>query len=519
MKTPQVRVLVLACSLIAVAATVAGSARAGASAPVLVRDVEAARGMVAPPYEACVQGRPVTATCVQPDTVVEPSIAVNPADPLNAVAVFQEGRIDPAGDASNGWATTFDGGKTWTYGHLRGVTKAVGGPYDRASDAVVAFGPDNYVYANSLVVNDTQSTAGLTMNVSRDGGRTWGEPSTIIYDSTGSNDKNWIVVDNSDALGHHKGRVYVVWDRGLAPVIAAYSDDHGQTWNTGGIGVPGAARDGAGYLVYPGQGIGALPLVMPNGDLAVVFSTIANPGPVLSTTPKTEYEDYIRIDKIMVATARGAGLVPSGGPLVFSPAVTAAVPLSFTVRGQRAGEGIPAAAIDPHSGKMYIAWNDGRFRTDRVNDIVVTSSPDGATWSQPVRVNPGARDDFLDRWCPMIGVGDDGRVHVAYRERQEIEYFIPELFAQDIDTMYQESTDGGATFGPPLQVDSVTSDVGFGAVSRGGVFLGDYDQLAVAGDITYIARTEAVRTSADEAPVFSPWFHHQRLWVAVVGSR
>src|SRR5918912_1413448 len=53
---------------------------------------------------------------VQPDTEIEPSIAVNPANPDNAVAGYQEGRIDSGGDATNGYATTFDGGKTWEYG-------------------------------------------------------------------------------------------------------------------------------------------------------------------------------------------------------------------------------------------------------------------------------------------------------------------------------------------------------------------------------------------------------------------
>jgi len=73
----------------------------------------------------------------QPDTTIEPSIAVNPADPLNAVTAFQEDRVDVGGDAGNGYATTFDGGKTWVHGYLPGLTTRTGGTFDRASDAVV----------------------------------------------------------------------------------------------------------------------------------------------------------------------------------------------------------------------------------------------------------------------------------------------------------------------------------------------------------------------------------------------
>ncbi|MDQ1698485.1 MAG: hypothetical protein QOG34_348, partial [Frankiaceae bacterium] len=66
---------------------------------------------------------PIDANHPQPDTEIEPSIAVNPANPNNAVAAFQEERVDAGGDAGNGWATTTDGGKTWHHGYLPGLTR------------------------------------------------------------------------------------------------------------------------------------------------------------------------------------------------------------------------------------------------------------------------------------------------------------------------------------------------------------------------------------------------------------
>ena len=59
---------------------------------------------------------------VQPDTQIEPSVAVNPQNPLNVVAVYQEGRRANGGDATNGYATSFDGGATWVDGELPGLT-------------------------------------------------------------------------------------------------------------------------------------------------------------------------------------------------------------------------------------------------------------------------------------------------------------------------------------------------------------------------------------------------------------
>src|SRR3954447_4479626 len=219
---------------------------------------------------------------VQPDTQIEPSIAVNPANPCNVVTAYQEGRIDSGGDATNGYTTSTDCGATWKYGELPGLTTygqgtAVeqGGYFERASDAVVAFGPDNTVYANSLVFDSSGQSesgglrSGMAVNVSHNGGLTWGPPVIFQDDQIdGTNDKNWIVVDNSDAPGHHKGRVYVVWDR-IAPVVYNYCDDHCDEpshWLPNFQTVHG--------VVWPGQGLGAYPVVLKSGGLGMAIGSL-----------------------------------------------------------------------------------------------------------------------------------------------------------------------------------------------------------------------------------------------------
>src|SRR5204863_5413820 len=49
------------------------------------------------------------------DTEVEPDIAVNPTRPGNVVGVFQMGRYANGGAVDTGWATSFDGGRTWRH--------------------------------------------------------------------------------------------------------------------------------------------------------------------------------------------------------------------------------------------------------------------------------------------------------------------------------------------------------------------------------------------------------------------
>src|ERR1700735_2587797 len=80
---------------------------------------------------------PFTVPPGQHATEVEPHMLANGA---TLVASFQTGRIVDGGGTAIGWATSTDGGSTWSHGFLPGLTKGEGsGPYDAASDPAVAF--------------------------------------------------------------------------------------------------------------------------------------------------------------------------------------------------------------------------------------------------------------------------------------------------------------------------------------------------------------------------------------------
>src|SRR5207249_8180474 len=55
------------------------------------------------------------------------------------VSAFQVGRVSGGGASNIGFATSTDGGATWTQGFLPGITGNAGGPCGQASDAAVAF--------------------------------------------------------------------------------------------------------------------------------------------------------------------------------------------------------------------------------------------------------------------------------------------------------------------------------------------------------------------------------------------
>jgi hypothetical protein len=517
--------LALVVGLALLAALVRSVAAGGAAAPApsVVRDVKTGKdtlGSLIQPGPDPIQDY------VQPDTQIEPSIAVNPANPKNVVAVYQEGRIANGGDATNGFATSLDGGKTWRYGELPGLTfyPGQGGPFERASDAVVAFGPDNIVYANSLVFDqstDNGLRSGLTVNVSKDGGLHWSKPVFFQDEELGGlNDKNWIVVDTSNAPGHHKGRVYVVWDR-VAPVVYDYCDhvcDQLGNWLPNLQTIP--------EVVFPGQGIGAYPVVLKDGGLGIIMD--ADSGGIPSPTGQDEPELGLNA-KIVFVRAPLAGTTPFPAPLQFLPPENVATNMGRGIPAQRAGS-LPAAAVDPDSGAIYATWEDTRYRTDGTNDAVITRSTDnGVTWSPPLRLNGGLPNDRIDHYNVSVATGAGGSVHVTYRQRNESGK--GPLYTDVIDTIYQESTDGGTTWSAPLKVNKEPSNPWWGAFSRDGTFEGDYNQIASAGGYTYVVRSQGhkdglqplvpnpdgsntlVLTEAGKG------HQHQYNWVALVQDR
>ena len=118
-----------------------------------------------------------------PDTQVEPRLAVDPTNPKHMVGAWQQERWDNGGSFGIVAAVTFDAGSTWTEAVIPGLTGCSGGPYDRASDPWVSFGPTGTIYVSSLGLDGNETTgtteSAVLVNRSTDGGLTWSQPATL----------------------------------------------------------------------------------------------------------------------------------------------------------------------------------------------------------------------------------------------------------------------------------------------------------------------------------------------------
>src|SRR5580704_7381913 len=203
---------------------------------------------------------PFTVGPGQHATEVEPHML---ASGSTLVAAFQTGRIAPGGATAIGWATSTDGGTTWSHGFLPGLTKGNGGgTYDAASDPAVAFDAKHDVWMiASLPISNTAQTPAVVVSRSTDGGFTWNNP-VNVGPKVASSDKNWIVCDSTSASPFY-GNCYVEWDNPVTGdgILMSTSTDGGLTW--------GPATATANHAF----GIGGQPLVQPNGTVVVPIET------------------------------------------------------------------------------------------------------------------------------------------------------------------------------------------------------------------------------------------------------
>ena len=115
---------------------------------------------------------PFTNPDSQHATQVEPD---NLAYGSTVVSAFQTGRFFDGGSSDIGFATSKDGGLSWTYGFLPSITtnSLPAGPYARVSDPAVAFDDMHNVWMIvSLGIDASGNGAAVLVSRSTDGGLT-----------------------------------------------------------------------------------------------------------------------------------------------------------------------------------------------------------------------------------------------------------------------------------------------------------------------------------------------------------
>jgi len=440
----------------------------------------------ASPFASCTVGAapgPNPGTNVL-NSEVEPWVDVNPQDPENIVAVYQQDRWSNGGAHGLVNSVTHDGGTTWaqTWAHFStcaGGTPENGGNYDRASDPWLSFAPNGDLHEISLSASADLLTSAVLVSKSEDGGDTWSEPTTLISERTpfNFNDKESITADPTDS-----NFVYAVWDRSRHPglehptfnvlhsfafrsdIMFSRTTDGGQTWE------PAHAifRPKANLFT-----IGNQIAVLPDGTLVDAFFLIRGSG--LQPSLNQYREAVIR------STDKG---VSWSQPIIVNRHVVAPVTDPDTGQPHRTGDIIPDVAVDRASGDLYLAWQDGRF-TGRAATALSRSTDGGLTWSRPIKVNQTPLLGNLNdqAFTPSVHVADDGTVGVRYYDFRnngagggtDTDHWLAHCHAATEDCSLASSWEA------ETRVTAASFDSRLAPVARG-FFLGDYVGLSSIGD-------------------------------------
>ena len=365
------------------------------------------------------------------------------------VTAFQVGRIYDGGAGNGGWATSKNGGATWTHGVLPGITTAAGGSHDRISDTGVAYDAKHNTWlVISLALAGPPVIRGeaIVVNRSTDGGLTWQKHATIATASGHADfDKPWIVCDNGTSTSSHYGNCYAQWDDygngGL--VEMSTSSDGGAHW-----GPTKRPSDDA-------AGLGGQPLVQPGGTVIVPFASAR--------------EDSIR----SIRSTNGGG---SWGASV--PVDATGVKHHFVAGSMRSGP-LPSAEMDG-AGRVYVAWEDCRFRgascpTSAPNDIVMARSSDGLIWSAVTRVPTTPVGSTQEAFVPGLGVdpatsGTGAHLALAY-------HYMPTtncgFQSCHVHVGLIRSDNAGASWGSPVDISGPMTPAWLASTSDG-YMTGDY---------------------------------------------
>lgn len=375
------------------------------------------------------------------DAANEPSLAVDPTNPLRMVIGWRQFDNIASNFRQAGWAFSHDGGQSWTF---PGVIE----PGVFRSDPVIEADANGHFYYSSLRVVNNQFTVQVFKSV--DGGATW----TQQADAFGG-DKQWFTVDRTGSSG--RGHIYQSWS-----VYAGCcgnnqfnrSVDSNASWQS--------------PIAVPRRPIWGTLAIGPQGELYIGGVNASN----------RNLFSFVRS-----TNARNRFVVPSfdldrevnmGGVLLFG-----GVPNPGGLLGQVWVD--VDVSGGPRHGTIYMLCSVDPPGEDPMDVHLVRSTDGGNTWSAPVRVNESPANTNAWQWFGTLAVAPNGRLDVIWNDtRSDSSGLISELY-------YAYSSDGGSTWSVNIPISPpFHSTVGWPNQNK----IGDYYDLHsdwAAANVAYSA--------------------------------
>jgi hypothetical protein len=405
----------------------------------------------------------------------ETFITINPVSSKLLAAGSNEIFRDPM----RGYFST-DGGSTWGAVDaplpppLQGTNDSRFG-----SDPSLVFDSRGNLFYGYIVVyfGGGNGVDGSQMAVARstDGGKSYPQLTLFGFQSGSNhfNDKPMITADANPA-SPFRDRVYIAWDAASGGnaidggIRLARSSDAGMTFSTARVDNPSG----------PGQGIGAVPFVGPNGEVYVAWNDYKNNLIAFNRS----FDGGVTWDTQRTISQK-----------------TAAFDVGIPAELFRRALVYPACDADrstgAHRGRLYCSWMD--LTPAGVTDILNSFSDDrGVTWTAPHPVTDQL-PQLVDRFNHWLAVDPvTGDVNLSFYDTRNDTTGSRFM----TDTFFTQSVDGGVTFrSPNMRVSSVSSNehdcngvFPCSAINYGNQ-QGDYEGLASRGGVSHPIWTDSRR--------------------------
>lgn len=377
-----------------------------------------------------------------PGYFTEPGIAVNPSNPQQILAVFQDNaHAAYSEDAGHTWESAQDvAPKNF---RVSGDVSTVFDDKGHAFICYIAFdklGSFNY-WARGATRN------GIFIRRSLDGGKTWEAEHIPVAEQKSEpgipfEDKPYIVADNN-LKSRFAGNLYVGWTRWRiadSQMVISRSTDDGKTWSQP-LEIdahPGLPRDDNGAAE------GFHGTVAPDGTLYAIWS-----------------QDY---DIMFTSSRNGGKSFSHARPIVHI------APSMFAIQGLERANGFPQIGLDPRSKRLYVSWSD--YRNGDLDVFVSTSGDGGKKWSEPARVNNDPVHNGVEQFLQWMAVDPtDGSINLLFYDRRG------DAQGRKQIVVLARSIDNGRSFNNYAWTDN--------PFEASGVFFGDYTGIAAYAGRVY----------------------------------
>ena len=417
----------------------------------------------------------------KPGFFTEPGIAINPLDPKQVVAIYQD---------NVHIAFSNDAGANWT-----DVPKVAPPQWRVSGDVSVTFDNKGHAIASYMAFNrlgtdgywaHNAPAGGLYIHRSLDGGKTWESQARTVIEHLGDHppslweDKPFIVADQSN--GPHAGNLYIGWTRWTltgSEILLSRSTDDGVSWSTPMEidAHPGLPRDDTG------ANEGFWGVVGSDGTLYAVWADTSH---IAFTFSKDGGRSF----------SKARDIIPTA-------------PIMYGIADLDRANGFPQLAIDPRDtpdaphGRLYVTWAD--YRNGGVDVFLSTSVDGGNHWTPALRVNDDPLHDGADHFFPALAVDPaNGDVYVSFYDRRA------DPHDRSATVTLARSTDHGKTF-----VNYAWTKQPF---TMDNVFMGDYSGLAARDGRVYGVWTEHVEAPTATGKPETPEHHRANNTVVNVGA-